>query len=309
VSVREVSVPDASTEVGFVAQPRVVTPEAGRVAGARAAWRRLSKNRGAVIGLGLVVAYVGIAIFADLLAPYDPVNGDLRLRLQGPSLQHWLGSDELGRDILSRLIHGTRISLQIQFSAVVITLFIGVVWGMIGGYFGGWVDDVSMRVIDVLLAFPSLLLGIAIVAILGNGFANVILAVAISSVPGFARLVRGLVLGLRELEYVEAARAIGESHGSIMFRYILPGTLAPVIVWTSLRMATVLLVASGLNFLGLGVLPPTPEWGAMLSNARDYMFTAPHVTTAPGLAISIVVLGFNLLGDGLRDAIDPRMRD
>jgi peptide/nickel transport system permease protein len=307
VSVREVSVPD--TTFDLAEQQPVVAPEAGRLAGMRAAWRRLSKNRGAVIGLALVLAYVLVAILADILAPYDPVNGDLRLRLQGPSPQHWLGNDELGRDILSRLIHGTRISLQIQFSAVVITLIVGVVWGMLGGYFGGWVDDVSMRAIDILLAFPSLLLGIAIVAILGNGFVNVILAVAIASVPGFARLVRGVVLGLRELEYVEAARAIGESHAAIMFRYILPGTLAPVIVWTSLRMATVLLVAAGLNFLGLGVLPPTPEWGAMLSNARDYMFTAPHVTTAPGLAISIVVLGFNLLGDGLRDAIDPRMRD
>jgi peptide/nickel transport system permease protein len=309
VSVREASVPDTSGELSLAAPAIGVAAGAGRAAALHAAWRRLSRNRGAVIGLALVIVYVGTAILADVLAPYDPIGGTLTLRLQGPSPQHWLGSDELGRDILSRLIYGTRISLQIQFSAVVLTLIIGVVWGLVGGYFGGWVDDVSMRVIDIMLAFPSLLLGIAIVAILGNGFVNVILAVAIPSVPGFARLVRGVVLGLRELEYVEAARAIGESNRSIMFRYVLPGTLAPVIVWTSLRMATVLLAASGLNFLGLGVLPPTPEWGAMLSNARDYMFTAPHVTTAPGIAISLVVLGFNLLGDGLRDALDPRMRE
>jgi len=307
VSVREASVPDTAGELALAAPAIAIA--AGRASALRAAWRRLSRNRGAVIGLALVVVYIGTAVFADVLAPYDPLTGDLRLRLAGPSAEHWLGSDELGRDILSRLIHGTRISLQIQFMAVVLTLIIGVVWGLVSGYFGGWVDDVSMRIIDVLLAFPSLLLGIAIVAILGNGFTNVILAVAIPSVPGFARLVRGLVLGIRELEYVEAARAIGESHRSIMFRYIMPGTLAPVIVWTSLRMVTVLLAAAGLNFLGLGVLPPTPEWGAMLSNARDYMFTAPHVTTAPGVAISLVVLGFNLFGDGLRDAIDPRMRD
>ncbi len=250
MSVREASVPDTAGELALAAPAIAIA--AGRASALRAAWRRLSRNRGAVIGLALVVVYIGTAVFADVLAPYDPLTGDLRLRLAGPSAEHWLGS---------------------------------------------------------LLAFPSLLLGIAIVAILGNGFTNVILAVAIPSVPGFARLVRGLVLGIRELEYVEAARAIGESHRSIMFRYIMPGTLAPVIVWTSLRMATVLLAAAGLNFLGLGVLPPTPEWGAMLSNARDYMFTAPHVTTAPGVAISLVVLGFNLFGDGLRDAIDPRMRD
>jgi peptide/nickel transport system permease protein len=307
MSVREASVPDTAGELALT-PPSITLGAAGRGAALRSGWRRLSRNRGAVIGLVLVLIYVLTAVFADVLAPYDPIAGDLRLRLAGPSAEHWLGSDELGRDILSRLIHGTRISLQIQFSAVVLTLLVGVVWGLVSGYFGGWVDDLSMRIIDVMLAFPSLLLGIAIVAILGNGFGNVILAVAIPSVPGFARLVRGLVLGIRELEYVEAARAIGESHRSIMFRYILPGTLAPVIVWTSLRMATVLLAAAGLNFLGLGVLPPTPEWGAMLSNARDYMFNAPHVTTAPGLAISLVVLGFNLFGDGLRDAIDPRMR-
>jgi peptide/nickel transport system permease protein len=307
MSVQEVSLPEASGELRLAPAPAAAA--AGRLAGAREGWRRLRKNRGAVIGLALVVVYLGTALFADLLAPYDPVNGDLLLRLKGPTAEHWLGTDELGRDVLSRLIHGTRISLQIQFSAVVLTLFIGVAWGLVGGYFGGWVDDVSMRIIDIMLAFPSLLMAIAIVAILGNGFINVILAVGIASVPGFARLVRGVVLGLRELEFVEAARAIGESSGSIMLRYVLPGTMAPIIVWTSLRMATVLLAASGLNFLGLGVLPPTPEWGAMLSNARDYMFSAPHVTTAPGIAISLVVLGFNLLGDGLRDAIDPRMRD
>lgn len=272
-------------------------------------WRRLKRNRGAVVGLGIVLLYVTVALLADRLAPYDPTDGNVLARLQAPSTQHLLGTDELGRDILSRLMHGARISLQIQVAAAMLAMAIGVAWGLVAGYFGGWVDDFSMRVIDVQLAFPSILLAIAIVTILGGGLGNIIAAVGIASVPQFARVVRGVVLDLRNMEFVEAARAIGESDLAIMFRYILPGTMAPVIVLTSLRMATVLLAASGLNFLGLGVQPPTPEWGAMLSNARDYMFAAPHVTTAPGLAITLVVIGFNLLGDGLRDTLDPRMKD
>lgn len=280
-----------------------------RLQALRETWRRLKRNRGAVVGLGIVLLYVTVALLADRLAPYDPTDGNVLARLQAPSTQHLLGTDELGRDILSRLMHGARISLQIQVAAAMLAMAIGVAWGLVAGYFGGWVDDFSMRVIDVQLAFPSILLAIAIVTILGGGLGNIIAAVGIASVPQFARVVRGVVLDLRNMEFVEAARAIGESDLAIMFRYILPGTMAPVIVLTSLRMATVLLAASGLNFLGLGVQPPTPEWGAMLSNARDYMFAAPHVTTAPGLAITLVVIGFNLLGDGLRDTLDPRMKD
>ena len=271
-------------------------------------WRRLRANPGAIVGLVIVLLYVAAALLASALAPYDPAEGDVLARLQAPSAQHLLGTDELGRDILSRLAYGARISLTIQAAAVVLALAIGVAWGLVAGYFGGWVDDLSMRLIDVQLAFPSILLAIAIVAVLGGGLPNVIAAVGIASVPQFARLVRGVVLELRKVEYVAAARALGESDLSVMVRYVLPGTLAPVIVLGSLRMATVLLAASGLNFLGLGVQPPSPEWGAMLSNARDYMFAAPHVTTAPGLAITLVAIGFNLLSDGLRDALDPRMR-
>jgi peptide/nickel transport system permease protein len=272
-------------------------------------WRRLGRNRGAVVGLCVVAAYVAVAALAPIIAPYDPTAGDILARLQAPTPAHLLGTDELGRDILSRLMHGARISLQIQVAAALLAMTIGVTWGLVAGYFGGWIDDVSMRVIDVQLAFPSILLAIAIVTILGGGLINVIAAVGFASVPQFARVVRGVVMDLRHTEFVEAARAIGESDAAIMTRYVLPGTVAPVIVLTSLRMATVLLAASGLNFLGLGVQPPSPEWGAMLSNARDYMFAAPHVTTAPGLCITVVVIGFNLLGDGLRDALDPRMRD
>jgi peptide/nickel transport system permease protein len=271
-------------------------------------WRRFRRNRGAVIGLGIISVYLAMALFANLVAPYDPLDGQLVLKLQPPTAAHWLGTDELGRDLLSRLLYGARSSLEIQLSAVAFALVVGVAWGLISGYFGGRVDEVSMRVADVLLAFPSILLAISIVAILGNGLVSIVLAVGAISIPQFARLVRGIVLGIRETEYVEAARAIGESHLSILTRYILPNTTAPVIVQTTLRMATVLLVASGLNFLGLGVVPPTPEWGAMLSNAREYMFQSIHVTAIPGLAITLVVIGFNVVGDGLRDALDPRMR-
>ncbi|HEY1297950.1 MAG TPA: ABC transporter permease [Chloroflexota bacterium] len=271
-------------------------------------WRRFRRNRGAVIGMVIVGVYVAMALFANVLAPYDPLDGQLALKLQPPSAAHWLGTDELGRDLLSRLLYGARSSLEIQVAAVMFSLVVGVAWGLISGYFGGPLDEVSMRMADVLLAFPSILLAIGIVAILGNGLTSIVLAVAAISVPQFARLVRGVVLGIRETEYVEAARAIGESHSSIVSRYILPNTTAPIIVQTTLRMATVLLVASGLNFLGLGVVPPTPEWGAMLSNARQYMFQSIHVTLIPGLAITLVVIGFNLVGDGLRDALDPRMR-
>ena len=297
-----------SSESHLRAAPVADEWTAPRTGLARETWRRLLRSRGAVVGLVIVVGYVLLAAAAGVLAPYDPTGGSVLARLQGPSQAHWLGTDELGRDILSRLLYGARVSLQIQLGAVVLALLVGVVWGLVTGYVGGWLDDVSMRVIDVLLAFPSILLAISIVAVLGTGFYNVILAVAIASVPQFARLVRGVVLGLRELEFVEAARAIGESDAAIMLRYILPGAVPPIVIQASLRMATVLLAAAALNFLGLGVQPPTPEWGAMLSNARDYMFTAPHVTTAPGLAITIVVIGFNLLGDGLRDALDPRLR-
>jgi len=271
-------------------------------------FRRLVRNRAAFVGLVIVVSFVATALLADVLAPYDPYVGDLAERLRPPSPAHWLGTDALGRDMLTRLMFGARTSLQIQLATIGIALFAGTTWGLVSGYFGGWVDDISMRLIDVLLAFPGILLAITIVAILGAGFSNIILAIGIASLPGLARLVRGIVLGLRELEYIEAARAIGESHLSIMWRYILPGTIAPLTVATSLRMASVLLSASGLSFLGLGVLPPTPEWGAMLSDARDYMFSSPHATTIPGIAITLVVVGFNLLGDGLRDALDPKMR-
>ena len=300
--------------VGDGAGPRAATAAVGvgddaarRAVGGE--WlRRLLRNRTSAAGLVIVATFILVAILAAPLSPYDPYVGNLGERLRPPSPAHLLGTDALGRDVLTRLMYGAATSLQIQLATIGIAVIVGTVWGLVAGYFGGWVDDLSMRIIDILLAFPGILLAITIVAVLGAGFANIIIAIAVASVPGLARLIRGVVLGLRELEYVEAGRAIGESHLSLMFRYIFPGTIAPLTVATSLRMASVLLSASALSFLGLGVLPPTPEWGAMLSDARDYMFFAPHAAMIPGLAITIVVVGFNLLGDGLRDALDPKMR-
>jgi len=259
---------------------------------------------GVIVGL-----FVLLAVLAPLLAPYEPLRGRVVDRLQGPSAEHWLGTDELGRDVLSRVLYGARISLQIQIAAVGLALLIGIALGVWAGYVGRWPDMMIMRLVDIMMAFPGIFLALAIIAALGTGLANVIVASAIFLVPQFARVVRGSVLTLKEMEFVTAARALGERDLTIVARYLLPNSLAPIIVQTTLRMATVLLTASGLSFLGLGVQPPSPEWGAMLSNARSYMITAPHVATVPGVAIMLVVLGFNLLGDGLRDSLDPRLRE
>jgi peptide/nickel transport system permease protein len=275
----------------------------------REVWRRLKRNRAAMVGGVIVLLFVATALLAPWLSPHHPNEGDLTKRLKAPDREHLLGTDPLGRDLLSRVIYGARISLQIQIVAVIIALFVGTILGMVGGYYGGTFDNLIMRFMDILLAFPGIFLAIAIIAVLGPGLTNLMLAAGIYSIPQFARIVRGSVLSLKEKEFVEAARAVGENDFNILLRYLLPNSMAPIIVQTTLRMATVLLTASGLSFLGLGVQPPTPEWGAMLSNARAYLITAPHVATVPGLAIMLVVMGFNLFGDGLRDSLDPRLRD
>jgi peptide/nickel transport system permease protein len=272
-------------------------------------WRRLKRNRAATVGGMIVVLFVIIALLAPFISPYPPNEGDLAKRLKPPTREHLLGTDALGRDLLSRVIYGARISLQIQVVAVMIALVVGTFLGMVGGYYGGKLDHLIMRLMDILLAFPGIFLAISIIAVLGTGLTNLMLAAGIYSVPQFARIIRGSVLTLKEKEFIEAARAVGENDFNILFRYLLPNSIAPIIIQTTLRMATVLLTASGLSFLGLGVQPPTPEWGAMLSNARAYLITAPHVATVPGLAIMLVVMGFNLFGDGLRDSLDPRLRD
>lgn len=285
-------------------------PAASRASGFWAdTLHRVVRNRAAVVGGTVVGIFIVVALLAPALSPYDPLKGRLGDRLHAPSAVHWLGTDELGRDVLSRVLHGARITVQIQVAAVGLALVVGTALGLLAGYAGRSVDQLIMRFMDILMAFPGIFLALAIIAALGTGLGNVVIATGIFLVPQFARVVRASILTLREMEFVQAARALGQGDLAIVFRYLLPNSLAPIIVQTSLRMATVLLTASGLSFLGLGVQPPSPEWGAMLSNARSYMITAPHVAMIPGLAIALVVLGFNLLGDGLRDSLDPRLRE
>lgn len=269
--------------------------------------RTFLRNRAAKAGVGILVLLGLAAIFAGTVAPYEPLAADLDRMLQTPSRAHLLGTDELGRDLLSRIIYGARISLTLGFVSVGIGLLIGTALGALGTYRGGWADLLSMRFVDVLLSFPPVLLAICIVAVMGPSLYNAMIAIGIAQMPVYARLVRGLVLTIREQQYVEAARALGAHDSRILLRHILPNCLSPLIVQSTLQVASAILSAAALGFLGLGAQPPTPEWGAMLSKGRVYLRVAPHLTAFPGLAIFVTVLGFNLFGDGLRDALDPRM--
>ncbi|MDI7250293.1 MAG: ABC transporter permease [Bacillota bacterium] len=271
-------------------------------------WLRFRARPRAVFGLVIVLAYLLAAVFAPWVAPFDPVDQDLSLALKGPRPGYWLGNDEYGRDVLSRIIYGARLSFLIGTAAVAIALVGGGLLGVVAGYRGGWADNLIMRCMDVMLAFPSFLLALAIVSILGPGIVNLIVAIGVFSIPTFARVARGAVLSVVHLDYVEAARSSGAGDWRIIWRYVIPNSMAPLIVLSTMRMATAIITASGLSFLGLGAQPPTPEWGAMLSTGREYLRAAPHVATVPGLAIMFLVLGFNLFGDGLRDALDPRLK-
>ncbi|MGQ5717481.1 ABC transporter permease subunit [Hyphomicrobiales bacterium] len=271
-------------------------------------WRRFKKQKVAVIALIFIITLVLMAIFAPFVAPYDPTIPDYNAVLQGPSAAHWAGTDTYGRDIFSRIIWGARISLSVGFLSVTLGALAGVSLGIISGYYGRWIDSAVMRLCDLLLAFPGILLAIAVIAILGPGITNVIYAVAIFSIPVFARLARGTTLQLKRTVYVDASRAIGVKDRVIMLRHILPGTLPNVIVYFSMRIGTSILTAASLSFIGLGAQPPSPEWGAMLADGRSYMGVADHLTLFPGIAIFVTVLGFNLFGDGLRDALDPKLR-
>ena len=270
-------------------------------------WRQLRRNRPALLGMAVLSVFALSGLLASWLAPYDPHRSDLEGSLAAPSAGHWLGTDELGRDILSRIIHGARVSMVIGTISVSIGVAVGVPVGLFAGYFGGRVDLLSQRVIDVLLGFPSIILAIVLVTVLGVGLVNVMIAVGIVSVPTYARLIRGQVLSLKAREFVEAARALGAGTARVVFRHVFPNTISVLIVQTTLQVASAILSAAALGFLGLGVQQPTAEWGAMLSTARQYIQLAPHTLIFPGLAIMLTVLGFNLLGDGLRDALDPRM--
>ena len=269
---------------------------------------RLLRGHLAKIGLVVIAALLGAAALAPAVAPYDPTEQRLERMLERPGRAYLLGTDDLGRDILSRLLYGARVSLLVGVLSVGISLLVGVALGLVAGYRGGVTDELVMRVMDGLLAFPALVLALAITAALGPSLRNAMIAIGIVGIPGFARLVRGQVLSLRAQEYVEAARAAGLGDGRIVLRHILPGTLAPIIVHASLRVAFAVLAEAGLSFLGLGTQPPTPSWGAMLNAGREYLEMAPWLSIAPGAAIFVTTLGFNFLGDGLRDALDPRLR-
>lgn len=271
-------------------------------------WRRLRRRRVALAAGIVLLLMVLAALAAPWIAPYDPSAPDYDQILADPSAAHLFGTDAYGRDVLSRVIWGARISLSVGLVSTAVGCVAGVLLGLASGFFGGWVDSVIMRLCDVLLAFPGLLLAIGVVAVLGPGVSNVIWAVAIFEVPSFARLVRGDTLALKQAVYVQAARSIGVRRTKLVLRHILPGTLPGVIVNVSLRIGTAILVAASLSFLGLGAQPPSPEWGAMLADGRSYIGVADHITLFPGLAIFVTVLCFNLLGDGLRDALSQKLR-
>jgi peptide/nickel transport system permease protein len=269
---------------------------------------RLVRHSTAVTGLALLAGMVGAALAAPLVTPYDPLEQNMADFLVGPGREHWFGTDQFGRDIFSRVVWGGRLTLQVGLIAIGISGTVGLALGLVAGYYGGWADGVIMRLIDLLLAFPSMLLALGVVAILGGSLANVMIAVGIAGVPQFTRVVRAAVLGARALPYVEAARGVGCPDRLIMWRHILPNVLAPALVMATTGGAAAIITGAALSFLGLGVRPPAPEWGAMLSTGREYLRHAPWMSIFPGLAIMLAVVSINVVGDRLRDVLDPRLR-
>ncbi|MEI8698742.1 MAG: ABC transporter permease [Mesorhizobium sp.] len=281
-----------------------------RLGRAYVAWRRFSANRLAFLGLLIIIALLVVAAFADVLAPYSPTIGDLKgSRLLAPSAEHWFGTDDLGRDILSRVIFGSRWTLYVVILVAVIAAPIGLLVGTVAGYAGGWIDAILMRITDIFLAFPKLILALAFVAALGPGIENAVLAIAITSWPPYARIARAETLTVRNSDYIKAVQLMGASPFRIVLRHIMPLCISSLIIRVTLDMAGIILTAAGLGFLGLGAQPPLPEWGAMIASGRRFVLDQWWVAGAPGFAILIVSLGFNLLGDGLRDALDPRSGD
>lgn len=273
-------------------------------------WRRFRKNKSAVAGLLILVLLVGMALFADLIVPYarcvEQVGAD---RLQGPSAAHFFGTDEFGRDLFARVVHGSRYSLFIGVATSLMALAAGAVLGASAGYFGGMVDNVLCRIVDVFICVPPILLSLAVVAALGTSVRNLIVAITISCIPGNVRLIRSVVLTVAEQDYVEVARSYGASNARIIFRYVLPNAMGPIIVNTTMAISDMILSAAGLSFIGMGIQPPSPEWGALLSAAQTYIFTSPYLLVFPGLFIILSSLSFNLVGDGLTDALDPKLKD
>ena len=272
-------------------------------------WYSLRRNHRAMLGLAFIILLVFMAVFADWIAPYGMKEQNLANALQFPSADHWLGTDDLGRDILSRIIYGTRISLTVGISAVVVALIVGGILGILAGYYQGWIDMLIMRFTDILLSIPSILLAIAIVASLGSSLRNLVIAISIANVPIFARVIRSGVISIKEQEFIEASKALGAKDGRIIFKHIIPNIMSPIIVQSSMGIATAILSVVGLGFIGLGLEASVAEWGTMLNSGRGYIRTHYYLTLYPGLVIMLTVLSFNLLGDGLRDAIDPKMRE
>ncbi len=297
-----------SIRVSATAEPLPPAEVAIAAEGRSRVWTRLRTHPSALVGFGILALYVVASLAGPLLFRYDPTHQNLADAFLPTSAGHPLGTDDLGRDELVRLLYGARYTLLLGFAAVAIGLAVGLPLGAVCGYFGGGVDLAGQRLTDILLAFPNILLALALVAALGVGLQNVIIAVGITSIPIFVRLVRASSLSVRELPYVEAARALGVPPGIILLRHVIPNSVAPVIVQASLQLGAAILIAAGLGFLGLGVQAPTPEWGTMLGSSRNYIFSDPNLATFPGLAIFGAVLAFNLVGDGLRDALDPRLR-
>jgi peptide/nickel transport system permease protein len=274
----------------------------------RVFWRYFKKNRLAVGGLFMIIIIFLIAIFAAVLSPYDPDKTDVSLKLKPPSSHNYLGTDQLGRDVLSRMLYGSRISLTVGFIAVGISIFIGVLVGATAGYYAGWIDSFLMRFVDTMLCFPSFFLILTIVALLGPSIFNIMVVIGITSWMGTARFVRAEFLSLRERDFVQAAKSLGVKDNRIIFHHILPNALAPVFVTATLSVASAILIEASLSFLGFGVQPPAPSWGNILTEGRTYIFDSWWLTIFPGLAILIAVLSFNLVGEGLRDSLDPRLR-
>lgn len=273
-------------------------------------WRRFRKNRTAVIGLCIMLFIIGMALCADLIVPYSKcidISGSERL--QWPSAAHWFGTDEYGRDVFARVVHGSRYSLFIGVATSLLALVFGAILGASAGYFGGVVDTIICRIVDIFLSVPPILLSLAVVAAMGTNMRNLIIAMTISCIPGDVRLIRSVVLTVSGQDYVEAAKSYGTSNTRIIFRYVLPNAMGPIIVNTTMSISNMILSAAGLSYLGMGVQPPAPEWGSMLSDAQSYMFTAPYLLFFPGVFIVLASLAFNLVGDGLTDALDPKLKD
>lgn len=276
----------------------------------REVWRRFRKSKTAMLGLVLLTIILLTAIFADVIVPYSKATDqNILSRKQGPSAEHWFGTDELGRDVFARIVHGSRYSLLIGISTSVLSLIIGGLLGAIAAFYGGKVDNLIMRLTDVVMTVPPILLSLAVVAALGPNLKNLLLAITISCVPSMVRMVRSVVISVADQDYIEAARSYGCSDMRIIMKYVIPNALGPIIVTTTMNVAGMILSAAGLSFIGMGVQPPAPEWGSLLSDAEIYMFEAPHLLYFPGLCIVLSALSFNLVGDGLRDALDPKLKN